>query len=73
MWSARDDRLFIPIAIILVVLAWLALLLWGQSPHARYLSHDGLEEIGGGRASAQLLLFVGGWTLTTVAMMLPTS
>jgi predicted metal-binding membrane protein len=58
----------------LVVLAWLALLFWGQSPYSRFLHHEALEGTRlDGRYLADALLFVGGWSLMTVAMMLPTS
>ena len=53
-----------------VVAGWAALILWGASPWSRYLSHQELEH-GGGLADA--FLFVAGWTLMTVAMMLPTT
>jgi predicted metal-binding membrane protein len=53
-------------------LAWLALLVWGQSPYARFLDHKNLDavHVDGGPV---LLLFVLGWVLMTIAMMLPTS
>jgi predicted metal-binding membrane protein len=55
----------------LVSLAWLTLWLWGQSPYGRFLSHEGIDAAGGGRLLA--LVFVAGWTLMIVAMMLPSS
>ena len=76
LWPrVRDDRLFFGLIAGLVVLAWLSLWLWQQSPYARFLGH---EEIGGTGSIGDgylvlLALFVGGWTLMTVAMMLPTS
>ena len=76
LWPrVRDDRLFFGLIGGLVVLAWLSLWLWQQSPYARFLGH---EEIGGARSIGDgylvlLALFVCGWTLMTVAMMLPTS
>jgi predicted metal-binding membrane protein len=51
--------------------AWLALWLWGQSAHARFLHHDAIATAGAGGADA--VLFVAGWTVMIVAMMLPTS
>ncbi len=56
----------------LVLLAWLALWSWGQSPYGRYLDHQRLDEVVRGD-HAILLVMAGGWTLMTVAMMLPTS
>jgi predicted metal-binding membrane protein len=49
---------------------WVALLAWGVSPWSRYLGHEALADGGGVAESA---LFVAGWTLMTVAMMLPTT
>ena len=60
----------------LIALAWLTLWLWTQSPYGRYLDHGQLGEIvHGGKDSLVLLvaLYVVGWTLMTVAMMLPTT
>jgi predicted metal-binding membrane protein len=74
MWPrVRDDRLFLSLIGGLIVLAWLTLWLWSESPYARFLGHEeGGGDIGEGYP-ALLLLFVAGWTLMTVAMMLPTS
>jgi predicted metal-binding membrane protein len=57
----------------LVVVAWLALWLWGASPYGRFLTHEQLGEIHLGDNPLQMAVFVAGWTLMTVAMMLPTS
>lgn len=77
MWPRIEDRRpFAALLVGLVALAWLTLWAWGLSPYGRFLSHDRLgEAAGGGGHPAPLLLviFVGGWTLMTVAMMLPTS
>ena len=72
-------------------LAWLALWGWGNSPYARYLSHDALAHLASGSPAALawictlgalagqsggpalLLVFLAGWLLMIVAMMLPTS
>jgi predicted metal-binding membrane protein len=73
MWMSRDYRIFLPVMLGIVALAWLSLVVWGQSPYARYLHHDGLAEVKFGLGSTLLVVFVGGWTLMTIAMMLPTS
>ena len=73
MWTARDNRIFLSLMLALVALAWVSLVIWGHSPYGRYLNHDALAEIELGRDASLLVVFVGGWTLMTVAMMLPTS
>src|ERR687885_1939425 len=55
----------------LIGLAWVTLALWGQSPYARYLSHHSLEQVRGG--SLLMLVFVAGWLVMLLAMMLPTT
>ena len=60
----------------LIILAWLILWFWGRSPYGRYLSHEHLGEIGLDGAGSFFLavtFYVVGWTLMTVAMMLPTT
>ncbi|MGH7832292.1 MAG: DUF2182 domain-containing protein, partial [Candidatus Binatia bacterium] len=58
----------------LVALAWLTLWFWDRSPYGRYLDHGELGEIGGsGPIILPVTLYVLGWTLMTVAMMLPTT
>ncbi len=56
----------------LVVLAWAVLAVWGASPFAGRLSH---REVGENTLSPilRLVVFVFGWTLMTIAMMLPSS
>lgn len=70
--------LFLPLLIGLISLAWVTLWTWERSPYGRYLNHGALGEIdlAGGPAAPVLLqatLYVAGWTLMTVAMMLPTT
>lgn len=55
----------------LVLLAWVALAVWGASPYGGYLSHEPIGERG--LVAGYLLLFVAGWLLMTVVMMLPSS
>src|SRR3712207_3827837 len=76
MWTAPRDghnRLFVALMVGLIALAWLALWVWGQSPYGRFLSHHSLEALRGDGGGALMLVFVAGWTLMVVAMMLPTS
>ncbi len=77
MWvPVTDRRPFLVSMILLVGLAWLALLLWGVSPYAWLLNHRALGIVwlaGPGAGALVLLVVVAGWTVMTVAMMLPTS
>lgn len=76
-WPREDSRrYFSALLLALVALAWLALVVWGQSPYGRFLDHKGLEEVELGLSDEGLalsLVFVAGWTVMTFAMMLPTS
>ena len=76
MWpNVRDDKVFLGTVTGLIGLAWLDLWMWKESPYGRFLSHEENEGIPALDASYAwlALLFVTGWTLMTVAMMLPTS
>ncbi len=72
-----DNRRYLAALLLaLIALAWLALFVWGQSPYGRFLSHKELGEVNIGLNADGLglaLVFVAGWTVMTVAMMLPTS
>jgi len=68
------DAILIGLLAALVLLAWYALWLWGRSPYGHLLLHGSVHL----RMPAQSpwlfgAIFVTGWTLMTVAMMLPTS
>jgi len=77
--SARLERSSVlPVTVgALVLLAWLALWLWHGSPYGRYLHHGELarfEPAGApGGAASEVAVYVAGWLLMTVAMMLPTT
>ena len=78
MFVQRVDhrRYFGPMLIGLIVLAWVMLIALGQSPYGRFLDHGEFGEVDIGLSAESLglmTLFVGGWTLMTFAMMLPTS
>jgi predicted metal-binding membrane protein len=63
---------FVAVFAALVVLSWFGLWLWDRSPYGRFLSH---EELGYSTESGGVLLalFVAGWSLMMIAMMLPTT
>jgi predicted metal-binding membrane protein len=70
--------LFLPLLVSIVLMGWAALWIWERSPYARFLNHAELAEIGSGGPGAapvvvQAALYVAGWTLMTIAMMLPTT
>lgn len=67
---ARDRTLLVAVVAALAATAWLVLLAWDASPYGRYLHHD--TPVGLGNL-LQAGLFVLGWLLMIVAMMLPTT
>jgi predicted metal-binding membrane protein len=72
MWGrAQNQRVVATLLAALCALAWLALWLWGQSPYSRFLSHHSLAA-GSGKGTL-VVVFLAGWLLMTIAMMLPTS
>lgn len=77
MWAPYDDRRpFLVLLVALIAMTWLALGVWSASPYGRFLDHGVLHELEvtiSGEYFTFLLIFVAGWTLMTVAMMLPTS
>lgn len=77
MWTRTDDRrVFTALLATLIAVCWLALSIWSVSPYAPYLNHTILEELPSAPNNEYILLllvFVIGWTLMTLAMMLPTS
>jgi predicted metal-binding membrane protein len=78
MFVQRVDnrRYFGPMLVGLIVLAWVMLIAWGESPYGRFLDHGEFGEVDLGlnaKSLGLMALFVGGWTLMTFAMMLPTS
>jgi predicted metal-binding membrane protein len=68
--DARRDRAILAGSLAaLAAIAWLSLWAWSASPFGRYLHHDGGE----GPIVAGAALFVAGWVVMIVAMMLPSS
>ena len=55
----------------LVVLAWAVLIAWGASPFAGLLDHRGIGE--GTLPVSRVVVFIAGWTVMVIAMMLPGS
>jgi predicted metal-binding membrane protein len=66
----RDRTILVAAVTAVVATAWLALWLLEASPYGRYLHHDTPAGLG---TAVELGLFVTGWTVMIVAMMLPTS
>ena len=66
----RDRTILVALVLMLAANAWLVLWLWDASPYRRYLHHDTPAGLG---TPLELGLFVVGWVLMIVAMMLPTA
>jgi predicted metal-binding membrane protein len=73
MNAVADRRAFLGLIVALVTLAWMALWIWDRSPYGRYLDHARLGEIGAASLFKPVLLYLIGWILMTMAMMLPTT
>jgi predicted metal-binding membrane protein len=76
LWPrVRAPRLFLAVVGLLVLLSWVGLALWSWSPYGRFLSHEEVEGVAAfsGDYASLFVFFVAGWTLMTVAMMLPTT
>jgi predicted metal-binding membrane protein len=76
MPSADSDPYQRTVAVAVAGLALCALavlLVWGASPYAGYLHHDGATGGGAVEQASSLALFLGGWLLMSTAMMLPTA
>jgi predicted metal-binding membrane protein len=74
--SATEQRFFIALLMSISLLAWLMLWFLGYSPYGGYVhshGHVGHPEGSVDNPLALALLFIIGWLLMTVAMMLPTS
>ena len=78
MRTAAGKRTFLAIMGALILLAWLTLWAWEHSPYSRYIqhglwgqtAHSGLSVHSHGFSA---ILYLVGWTLMTVAMMLPST
>lgn len=66
---SRDRGLLLGLVGLLIGAAWLALWQVDASPYGRYLHHETPTGLGG---PLEASLFVAGWSLMIVAMMLPT-
>lgn len=81
MSAALPRRVAVPVAVPLVAAlaaaAWVALWIWERSPYGRYLDHGGIDPLqrlcGAASGWVEAGFYAGGWTLMTVAMMLPTT
>jgi predicted metal-binding membrane protein len=81
--SGEREATLVALLALLAISAWGALWLWSASPYARYLAHDGWDEIGvvaalcraipQGDVAVPALLHAVAWMLMVAAMMLPTT
>jgi predicted metal-binding membrane protein len=67
------DRALAVLLLVTSGLAWFVLWWWGHSPYLHYLHHAHHHAAPGVGLLGAALIFVAGWTVMTVAMMLPTS
>ena len=72
MTTKKPLNPFLPLMGGLITLTWITLWVWEQSPYGRYLNHQELADLDLGSLN-QAGLYVVGWCLMLVAMMLPTS
>ena len=68
-----ERRTFFALIGALIGSAWIALWIWGRSPYGRYLGHEQLGDLGTGSLLLPITFYLVGWTLMTIAMMLPTA
>ncbi len=81
--GSRHLRVFLPLLVGLVVLAWVALWAWARSPYGRYLEHGDwtasgpaallCQAVPAGDVVVPMVLYATAWILMTAAMMLPTT
>jgi predicted metal-binding membrane protein len=74
--APSHQRVFLPVLVLLIALAWIALLVWSVVPGGLPMDHKAAalpHNAPGDLRLAVALLFVAGWTVMTIAMMLPTS
>ncbi|RJG02215.1 DUF2182 domain-containing protein [Noviherbaspirillum sedimenti] len=81
--AARHQRVFLPLMVALITLAWLALWAWSRSPYGRYLEHGDWTASGpaaflcrvvpAGGVVVPMTLYAAAWIFMTAAMMLPTT
>lgn len=80
---SRHHRVFLPVLVALIALAWMALWAWARSPYGRYLEHADWTASGpaaflcrivpAGDVVVPMVLYAVAWILMTTAMMLPTT
>ncbi len=70
--SPDDARWYRLALVVLIGAAWLAMAWWGASPHAIWLHHREAGAVAPAPAS-RAAVFIIGWVVMTVAMMLPGS
>ena len=71
--AGRDPRALVALLLGTSGLAWFALWRWGASPYVHYVHHAHLHPAPTDSGWLAAMVFVTGWTLMTVAMMLPIS
>jgi predicted metal-binding membrane protein len=73
--ASWPDLVLLSVIVSLALLAWWSLWLWSRSPQSHVLMHGSTHaaQMAAAHPLQFTLIFIGGWTLMTVAMMLPSS
>lgn len=81
--ASRHTRVFLPVLVALIALAWMTLWAWSRSPYGRYLEHGDWMVSGpaaylcrvvpAGDVVVPMVFYAAAWILMTTAMMLPTT
>lgn len=73
MWALNERQFRITLLSAFVALSWITLWAWGQTTYGQHFHHAAGGSVVFQDGLTSILFFALGWTLMTVAMMLPTS
>ncbi|PYS42449.1 MAG: hypothetical protein DMG14_03940 [Acidobacteria bacterium] len=73
MWALDERRFRTTLLVAIITLSWFALWAWGRTPTGQHFHHAAMGAAIFKQGISSVLFFASGWTLMTIAMMLPTS
>ena len=73
MWALTERGFRTTLLIAFITLSWITLWAWGRTPYGVHFHHAAIASALFQDGLRPILFFTFGWTLMTVAMMLPTS